>query len=42
MRKIEHNDGGDIRSSVVPGSDLRVYDWADALRDLRDNAEAYY
>ena len=42
MRKIEHNDGGDILSSVVPGSDLRTYDWADVLRDLRDNGEAYY
>ena len=42
MRKIEHNDGGDIRSSVVPESDLRVYDWADVLRVLRDNGEAYY
>ena len=42
MRKIEHNAGGDIRSSVVPGSDRRVSDWADVLRDLRDNGEAYY
>ena len=42
MCKIEHNDGGDIGSSVIPGSDLRAYDWADVLRDLRDNGEAYY
>jgi len=40
MCKIEHNDGGDIRSPV--GSDLHAYDWADVLRDLRDNGEAYY
>ena len=42
MCNIEHNDGGDIRSSGVPGSDLRADDWADVLRDLRDNGEAYY
>ncbi len=42
MRKIEHNDAGDIGSSVVPGRDLRLDDWADVLRDLRDNGEAYY
>jgi len=41
ISKNEQN-GGEIISSGVPGSDLRVYDWADVLRDLRDNGEAYY
>lgn len=40
MRKNEQN-GGETISSGVPGSD-RVYDWADVLKDLRDNGEAYY
>jgi hypothetical protein len=37
IRKIEQN-GGEGLSSVVQGSDLHVYDWADVLRDL----EPYY
>ena len=37
VRKIEQN-GGESLSSVVQGSDRRLYDWADVLRDL----EPYY
>lgn len=39
--KIEQNGGEDL-SSVVPGSDRHLVEWADVLRDLRDNGEAYY
>jgi hypothetical protein len=39
---IEHDGGGDIPSSVVPGNDESAYDWADILKDLRDKGEAYY
>ena len=41
MRKIEQN-GGEILSSEVPGSDLHVGEWADVLRELREASEAYY
>jgi len=37
MHKIEQN-GGKVRSSVVPRSDRHAHEWADVLRDL----EAYY
>jgi len=37
MSKIEQN-GGELLSSVVPGSDRHVVEWADVLRDL----EPYY
>jgi hypothetical protein len=37
IRKLEQSGGEDL-SSVVQGSDLHVYDWADVLRDV----EPYY
>jgi hypothetical protein len=37
MHKTERN-GGEKRSSVVPGSDRHAVEWAEVLRDL----EAYY
>jgi hypothetical protein len=33
MRDIEQN-GGEVFSSGVPGSDPQMYDWADVLREL--------
>ena len=41
MREIDQH-GGDIHSSVVPGSDPREGEWVDVLRELREASEAYY